>query len=156
MFFRRQLLQGHVHDPGAAMLGGISGNAGLFGNANDLAKLLQMYLNGGTYGSDRFIESATLDRYTNLFNLGTENRRGLGFDRPVTDEPDEGPACNDASALSFGHSGFTGTLAWVDPAYDLVYVFLSNRVHPNQGNNLILDMNLRTEVQQVIYDAIIQ
>jgi len=156
MFFRRQLLQGHVHDPGAAMLGGISGNAGLFGNANDLAKLLQMYLNGGSYGSDRFIDSTTLDIFTSWYNVGTDNRRGLGFDRPVCDEPDEGPVCDDASALSFGHTGFTGTLAWVDPAYDLVYVFLSNRVHPNQSNNLIIDMNVRTEVQQVIYDSIIQ
>jgi CubicO group peptidase (beta-lactamase class C family) len=155
MFFRRQLLQGYVHDPGAAMLGGISGNAGLFGNANDLAKLLQMYLNGGTYGSDRFIDSTTLAIYTSWYNAGTDNRRGLGFDRPVLDVPDEGPACDDASALSYGHSGFTGTLAWVDPAYDLVYVFLSNRVHPNQSNNRIIEMNVRTAVQQVIYDAII-
>jgi len=156
MFYRRQLLQGHVHDPGAAMLGGISGNAGLFGNANDLAKLLQMFLNEGSYGSDRFIDSTTLATFTSCYNVGTDNRRGLGFDRPITDEPDEGPVCDEASALSFGHSGFTGTLAWVDPAHDLVYVFLSNRVHPNQGNNLILDLNVRTAVQQVVYDAIIQ
>lgn len=156
LFFRRQLIKGHVHDPGAAMLGGISGNAGLFGNANDLAKLFQMYLNGGSYGSDRFIDSTTLVRYTSCFNMGTDNRRGLGFDRPVVDEPNEGPACDDASALSFGHSGFTGTLAWADPAYDLVFVFLSNRIHPNQGNNLLIDMNVRTAVQQVVYDAIIQ
>ena len=156
MFYRRQLLHGHVHDMGAAMLGGISGNAGLFGNANDLAKLLQMFLNDGSYGSENFIDSATIALYTSCFNCDQENRRGLGFDRPVTDEPDEGPACNDASSLSFGHSGFTGTLAWVDPAYDLVYVFLSNRVHPNQGNNLLIDMNVRTAVQQVVYDAIIQ
>jgi len=155
IFYRRQLLQGHVHDMGAAMLGGISGNAGLFGNANDLAKLFQMYLNDGSYGSDRFIDSTTLARFTSCFNVDTDNRRGLGFDRPVTDEPEEGPACDDASALSFGHSGFTGTLAWVDPDYDLVYIFLSNRVHPNQGNNLIIDLNVRTAVQQVVYDAII-
>jgi beta-N-acetylhexosaminidase len=156
MFYRRQLLQGHVHDMGAAMLGGISGNAGLFGNANDLAKLLQMYLNDGSYGSENFIDSATIALYTSCFNNEEENRRGLGFDRPICDEPDEGPACNDASSQSFGHSGFTGTLAWVDPTHELVYVFLSNRVHPNQGNNLLIDMNVRTAVQQVVYDAILQ
>jgi CubicO group peptidase (beta-lactamase class C family) len=154
IFFRRQLLQGHVHDQGAAMLGGISGNAGVFGCANDLAKMMQMYLNGGWYGQRRYIDSTTLATYTSCFYCDEENRRGLGFDRPVTDEPDEGPACDSASPLSFGHSGFTGGLAWVDPAYDLVYVFLSNRIHPNQGNNKLIDMNVRTAVQQVIYDAI--
>ncbi|MCK5135041.1 MAG: serine hydrolase [Bacteroidales bacterium] len=154
LFFRRQLLQGYVHDPGAAMLGGISGNAGLFACANDLAKMMQMYLNRGWYGERRYIDSATLATYSSCFNCDDENRRGLGFDRSVTDESDAGPACDDASPLSFGHSGFTGTIAWVDPAYNLVYVFLSNRVHPDQGNNRLIDMNVRTKVQQVIYDAL--
>ncbi len=154
IFYRRQLLQGHVHDMGAAMLGGVSGNAGLFSCANDLAKMMQMYLNGGWYGQRRYIDSTTLNLYTSCYNCDEENRRGLGFDRPVTDIPDEGPACNDASPLSFGHSGFTGNLTWVDPAYDLVYVFLSNRVHPNQGNDKLIEMNIRTAVQQVIYDAL--
>lgn len=154
LFFRKQLLHGHVHDMGAAMLGGISGNAGLFSCANDLAKMMQMYLNGGWYGEHRYIDSATLATYTSCFDCEEENRRGLGFDRPVTDEPDEGPACSDASEQSYGHSGFTGTIAWVDPAYELVYVFLSNRVHPDQGNNKQIDMNTRTAIQQVIYDAI--
>ncbi|RPI41249.1 MAG: hypothetical protein EHM46_06670, partial [Bacteroidetes bacterium] len=117
MFYRRQLLQGHVHDMGAAMLGGISGHAGLFGNSGDLAKMMQMYLNGGVYGDRRFIDSATLVLYTSCFNCGGGNRRGLGFDRPVTDEPDAGPACDEASPVSYGHTGFTGTMAWVDPAY---------------------------------------
>ncbi len=156
LFFRRQLLHGHVHDPGAAMLGGISGNAGLFSNANDLAKIMQMYLNEGWYGQRRYIDSTTLAIYTSDFNSEQENRRGLGFDRPIVEEPDAGPACDDASPLSFGHSGFTGTIAWVDPAYDLVYIFLSNRVHPNQGNNKLIDMNVRTQIQQVIYDAIVE
>jgi len=154
LFYRRQLLHGHVHDMGAAMLGGISGNAGLFACANDLAKMMQMYLNGGWYGERRYIDSTTMAIYTSSFNGNEENRRGLGFDRPITTEPGEGPACDDASALSYGHSGFTGNLTWVDPAYDLVYVFLSNRVHPNQGNNKLIDMNVRTAVQQVIYDAL--
>jgi beta-glucosidase-like glycosyl hydrolase/CubicO group peptidase (beta-lactamase class C family) len=155
LFFRRQLLRGYVHDMGAAMLGGVSGNAGLFSNANDLAKMMQMYLNGGWYGDRRFLEESTLARYTSCYNPDEKrNRRGLGFDRPVVDLPDEGPACDSASPESFGHSGFTGTFAWVDPAYDLIYIFLSNRVHPNQGNNRLIDMNTRTAVQQVIYNAI--
>jgi len=154
LFYRRQLLHGHVHDMGAAMLGGISGNAGLFACANDLAKMMQMYLNGGWYGQQRYIDSTTLSLYTSCYNCDEDNRRGLGFDRPVTDEPDEGPACNDASPLSFGHSGYTGNLTWVDPAHDLIYIFLSNRVHPNQGNNKLIDMNVRTAVQQVVYNAI--
>ena len=156
LFFRRQLLQGHVHDMGAAMLGGISGHAGLFGNANDAAKMMQMYLNGGWYGEHRYIDSATLNTYTSCHDCANENRRGLGFDRPVTDETDAGPACDDASPLSFGHSGFTGTLAWVDPAHGLVYVFLSNRIHPNQGNTKLIDENIRTRIQQVVYDAIME
>jgi len=154
MYYRRQLLQGHVHDMGAAMLGGVSGNAGLFGNANDLAKMMQMFLNGGSYGPRRYLQKATVDRYTARYNWEEDNRRGFGFDKPVTWEEDEGPACPSASPLSFGHSGFTGTLAWADPEYDLVYIFMSNRVHPDMGNNKLIDMNVRTEVQQVVYNAI--
>ncbi len=156
LFYRRQLIHGHVHDPGAAMLGGVAGHAGLFGCANDLAKMMQMYLNGGWYGEDRFIDSSTLATYTSCYDCENGNRRGLGFDRPITDESDAGPVCDDASANSFGHSGFTGTLAWIDPDFDLVYVFLSNRIHPNQSNTKLIDDNVRTMVQQVIYDAIIQ
>ncbi len=153
LFYRRQLLQGYVHDMGAAMLGGISGNAGLFSCANDLAKMMQMFLNRGQYGGRRYIDSGTLALYTSCYNCDENNRRGLGFDKPVTEEQGEGPACEGASSLSYGHSGFTGNLVWVDPAYDLVYIFLSNRVHPNQANNKLIDMNVRTAVQQVIYDA---
>ena len=156
MHFRRQLLQGHVHDMGAAMLGGVSGNAGLFGDANDLAKLMQMYLNGGWYGDRRYISEATLKLYTSCYNCEGKNHRGLGFSKPIYWEKDAGPACNSASPGSFGHSGFTGTLAWADPEYDLVYIFLSNRVHPDMGNNLLIDMNVRTDVQQVVYDALLE
>jgi len=136
------------------MLGGVSGNAGLFGDANDLAKLMQMFLNGGTYGQRRYIREETLKLYTSCYDLENQNHRGLGFNKPVYWEEDAGPACNSASPLSFGHSGFTGTLAWADPAYDLVYIFLSNRVHPDMGNDLLIDMNVRTKVQQVIYNAL--
>ena len=153
-YYRRQLLQGHVHDMGAAMLGGVSGNAGLFGSANDLAKLMQMFLNGGTYGQRRYINQSTLDLYTSCYNCEEENHRGLGFNKPVYWEEDAGPACNSASASSYGHSGFTGTLAWADPDYELIYIFLSNRVHPDMGNNKLIDMNVRTKVQQVIYNAL--
>jgi beta-N-acetylhexosaminidase len=156
MFFRRQLLQGHVHDMFAAQLGGVSGNAGLFGGANDLAKLMQMFLNGGYYGDRRYINASTLKLYTSCYNCEEENHRGLGFNKPVFWEEDAGPACNSASPLSFGHSGFTGTLAWADPEYDLLFIFLSNRVHPDMGNNLLIDMNVRTDVQQVVYNALME
>jgi CubicO group peptidase (beta-lactamase class C family) len=154
MYFRRQLLQGHVHDMGAAMLGGVSGNAGLFGSANDLAKVMQMFLNGGRYGPRSYIRQSTLDLYTSCYNCEEENHRGFGFNKPVFWEDDAGPACNSASPSSFGHSGFTGTLAWADPEYELIYIFLSNRVHPDMGNNRLIDLNVRTEVQQVVYNAL--
>jgi beta-N-acetylhexosaminidase len=156
LFFRRQLLRGYVHDPGAAMLGGISGHAGLFGSANDLAKIMQMYLNGGAYGGRRYIDAATIARYSSCINDERKNRRGLGFDRPAADTLDGSPACRDASPLSYGHSGFTGPLVWVDPAYDLLYVFLTNRIHPDQDNTKLIDMNIRTAIQQVAYDAIVE
>jgi CubicO group peptidase (beta-lactamase class C family) len=139
---------------GAAMLDGVSGNAGLFGSANDLAKLMQMYLNGGRYGQHRYIKESTIDLYTSCYNCEEENHRGFGFNKPVFWEEDAGPACNGASPQSFGHSGFTGTLAWADPAHELLYIFLSNRVHPDMGNNKLIDMNVRTDVQQVVYNAL--
>ena len=155
LFYRRQLLQGHVQDAGAAMLGGVSGNAGLFSCANDLAKMMQMYLNGGQYGNHRFIEASTLEKFTACYHQDeTVNRRGLGFDRPVTDREEEGPVCSDASPRSYGHSGYTGTLAWVDPDQELIFIFLSNRVHPNQGNYRLIEENIRTAVQQVVYHSI--
>jgi len=156
MSYRRQLLHGHVHDMGAAMLGGVSGNAGLFGSANDLAKMMQMFMNGGTYGDRRYIQESTLKLYTSCYNCEEENHRGFGFNKPVYWEVDAGPSCNSASPSSFGHSGFTGTLAWADPEYELVYIFLSNRVHPNMGNKRLIDMNVRTEVQQVVYNALLE
>jgi beta-glucosidase-like glycosyl hydrolase/CubicO group peptidase (beta-lactamase class C family) len=156
LIFRRQLVHGHVHDPGAAMLGGVCGHAGLFSNANDLAKLMQMYLNYGTYGGERFIDSATIAAYTRCQFCDKENRRALGFDRPVTDKEDEGPACNSASEVSFGHSGFTGTITWVDPKYDLLYIFLSNRIHPDQFNIQLITENVRTEIQEQIYRSLVE
>jgi CubicO group peptidase (beta-lactamase class C family) len=154
--YRRQLLHGYVHDPGAAMMGGIAGHAGLFSNANDLAKFMQMYLNGGTYGGKEYISPETLKTFTTSWYRGNENRRGLGFDKPEIDKDKEGPTFKDISPKSFGHSGFTGTIAWADPETGIVYIFLSNRIHPNQDNLKLVEMDVRTNIQQAIYEAIIK
>ncbi|MCO6500077.1 MAG: serine hydrolase [Vicingus serpentipes] len=152
--FRKQLIHGDVHDPGAAMLGGVGGHAGVFSNANDLAKLMQMYLNKGVYGGERYITDTTLAEFTKCqYCIDDENRRGAGFDKPVMDG-EGGPTCNCVSYLSFGHSGFTGTIAWADPEEEIVYVFLSNRIHPDAENKKLLHLNIRTDIQQVIYNAI--
>jgi beta-glucosidase-like glycosyl hydrolase/CubicO group peptidase (beta-lactamase class C family) len=148
--FRGQLVHGFVHDPGAAMLGGVGGHAGLFSNATDLASLMQLLLNKGRYGNVSYIDESVVDEFTKAQFTG--NRRGAGFDRPTASGG--GPCHESASQVSFGHSGFTGTLVWVDPKYNLTYVFLSNRVCPDQDNWKIRDMNIRTEIQRVIYEAI--
>jgi len=153
--FRKQLLCGYVHDQGAAMLGGVSGHAGLFSNANDLAKLMQMLLNKGAYGGQRYINAETVQLFSSPLRNPKENRRGLGFDKPVIDRPGKGPACDSASKESYGHSGFTGILAWVDPETDILFIFMSNRVYPDMENRKILKLNTRTNIQQVFYDAII-
>ncbi len=155
MTFRKQLIQGDVHDPGAAMMGGVGGHAGLFSNANDLAILMQMFLNNGEYGGTRYISEETLKEFIKCQFCKDGNRRGIGFDKP---EPDGngGPTCDCVSYLSFGHTGFTGTMAWADPEQDIVYIFLSNRVYPDAENRKLLKMDVRTNIQQVIYDAIIK
>lgn len=152
-YFRKQLLRGFVHDPGAAMQNGIGGHAGLFSNANDLAKLMQMYLNGGVYGGQRFIKESTLEEFSACQYCRKDNRRGVGFDRPVMDGS-PGPTCDLVSEQSFGHSGFTGTIAWADPEHDIIYVFLSNRIHPSADNTLLVKEDIRTRIQEVIYKAI--
>jgi len=151
--FRKQLIKGDVHDPGAAMLGGVAGHAGLFSNANDLGKLMQMYMNYGVYGGQRFIQESTVKDYVRCQFCKDGNRRGAGFDKPTIDGKG-GSSCNCVSFLSFGHTGFTGTIAWADPDEDLVYVFLSNRTFPDPENKKLANMNIRTDIQQVIYDAI--
>lgn len=155
-YFRLQHLRGDVHDPGAAMFGGVSGHAGLFSNAYDLAILLQMLLNEGRWGQKQFIRPGTLQLFT-AYGSAT-SRRGLGFDKPERDNAlrQEPYPCAGASARTFGHTGFTGTCIWVDPEYKLVFVFLSNRVCPNGGeNNRLLQMNVRGNIQQVLYDAMV-
>ncbi len=154
MIFRRQLVHGYVHDHGAAMIGGVGGHAGLFSNANDLAKLMQLFLQEGEYGGTRFFRPETIREFTSAPYSHNGNRRGIGFDRPERNSSPS-PAARSASPASFGHSGFTGTIAWVDPEEELVYIFLSNRVHPDQFNTRLLQMNARTKIHQVIYDAII-
>lgn len=155
MSFRKQLIQGDVHDPGAAMMGGVGGHAGLFSNANDLAVMMQMFLNEGKYGGKRYISEETIKEFIKCQFCKSGNRRGIGFDKP---EPDGhgGPTCDCVSYLSFGHTGFTGTMAWADPEQDIVYIFLSNRVYPDADNTKLLKMDVRTNIQQVIYDAIIE
>jgi len=150
-FYRHQLLQGYVHDYAAAMTGGVNGHAGLFSNANDLAKLLQMYLNFGKYGKYRYFSSKTIKKFSSQAFPKNHNRRGLGFDRPL--RPEGGPSSQLVSDRSFGHSGFTGTLVWIDPEYDFVYIFLSNRINPTSENKKLWQMDIRTKVQDYFYKS---
>ena len=149
--FRSQLLKGDVHDMGAAMFGGIGGHAGLFSNANDLAKIMQLYLNKGMYGDEFYFSSKIIDEYTKCQFCQEENRRGLGFDKPALENQEGGPTCKCVSELSYGHSGFTGTLAWADPETQIIYIFLSNRIHPNSDNKKLLDLNVRTDIMEQIF-----
>lgn len=152
--FRFQKVHGYVHDPAAAMLGGVSGHAGLFSNSHDVAIIMQMFLEGGTYGGTRYLKPDVIDEFTRTQFAGNKNRRALGFDKPNIQKTDMRSACESASPLSFGHSGFTGTYAWADPAENLVYVFLSNRVYPDASNRKISQMDIRTNIHQAIYDAV--
>ena len=152
--FRSQLLKGYVHDMGSAMQGGVSGHAGLFSNANDLAKLMQMYLQNGEYAGEQYLSKEVVKEFTKCQFPNNDNRRGAGFDKPVLEGEEGGTTCQCVSLSSFGHSGFTGTLAWADPSTDLVYVFLSNRIHPDANNKKLLNMDVRTEIMQVIYDSL--
>ncbi len=151
-YFRQQTVRGYVHDQGAAMLGGVSGHAGLFSNANDVAKIMQMYLQKGFYGGVRYFKPKTLDAFNTCYFCDKDVRRGVGFDKPQLG--DVGPTCGCVSMLSFGHSGFTGTFTWADPEKEVVYVFLSNRTYPTATNRKIIKNNLRSNIQQAIYDAI--
>jgi CubicO group peptidase (beta-lactamase class C family) len=155
LIFRKQIVQGYVHDQTCAMLGGVCGHAGLFANANDLGKLMQMYLQKGEYGDLKYFNSKTINLFTSRPYYKTGNRRGLGFDKPEPSLSKQSPVARCVSDLSYGHSGFTGTMTWVDPEKQLVYIFLSNRVYPNADNNKLVEMNVRTRIQEVIYKALI-
>lgn len=136
---------------GAAMQGGIGGHAGLFSNANDVAKIMQMYLQGGYYGGSRFFNESTIDNFNTCYFCDDKNRRGIGFDKPQLDNGSS--TCGCVPMSSFGHSGFTGTYAWADPENNIVYVFLSNRTFPTMDNKKLLRYNIRTEIQRVIYES---
>lgn len=150
-YFRHQTVRGYVHDMGAAMTGGVGGHAGLFSNATDVAGFMQMLLNEGVYGNQRYLSKKTVKEYTGC-QYCPRNRRGAGFDKPITSGTG-GPASELVSKKSFGHTGFTGTIAWADPEYNINYVFLSNRTYPDAENWKLVRMNIRTEIQEVIYKA---
>ena len=151
--FRRSLLLGTVHDEGAAMLGGVAGHAGLFSNAHDLAKLGQMLLQQGYYGGHRYFKPETVHYFTT--KQFDTSRRGLGWDKPVQSEWNS-PTSIMASPETYGHTGFTGTCIWIDPKFELVYVFLSNRVYPDRSNTKLSTLNIRSRIQDTIYQSIFE
>lgn len=156
-YFRHELVQGYVHDENAALLGGISGHAGLFSNANDMAKLAQMLLNKGSYGGKQYLKPETVALYTAYQYPELNNRRGLGFDKPLLKYDFNASAvARDASPESYGHSGFTGTFIWIDPKYNLTYILLTNRVNPTRKNIKISEYSIRPCIQQTIYDHLLK
>ena len=154
-FFRMQTLHGVVHDEGAAMMLGVSGNAGLFSTARDLAKVYQMLLNEGTYGGKRYLKPETIEEFTRCQFCDQGNKRGMGFDKPLIEyDPVRSSVAEGVSPESYGHSGYTGTLVWADPANDLLFIFLSNRVHPTRDNRKIYTMNIRPRIHNLVYDLL--
>ena len=151
-YFRNQIVQGYVHDISAAMQGGVGGHAGLFSNSLDVAKMMQLYLQKGSYGGKRYFSEKTFNDFNSCYYCPQGNRRGIGFDKPQLG--DSGPTCGCVSMTSFGHTGFTGTMAWADPSEEIVYVFLSNRTYPNESMNKLSRENIREDIQSVIYQAI--
>ena len=154
-YFRHATIQGYVHDMEAAMEGGVGGHAGIFSNAMDVAKMMQLYLQKGNYGAIQYFSVETFNDFNTCHFCAEGNRRGLGFDKPQLAK--EGPTCGCVSMSSFGHTGFTGTMAWADPATEIVYVFLSNRTYPDSNlPNKLSKENIREDIQKVIQDAIIE
>jgi serine-type D-Ala-D-Ala carboxypeptidase len=155
-FFRMRLIQGRVHDEGAAMMGGVSGNAGLFSTALDLAKLWQMYLNGGVYGGVQILKQEAIDTFARCQYCEEGNHRGMGFERPPLNPlPGQSPVAASVSDRAFGHSGYTGTYVWADPANETLLIFFSNRVYPTRDNRKLYELGIRPAIHQAIYDAII-
>ncbi|MEC5165614.1 beta-glucosidase-like glycosyl hydrolase/CubicO group peptidase (beta-lactamase class C family) [Flavobacterium sp. PL11] len=154
-YFRHQVVQGYVHDMAAAMEGGVAGHAGIFSNAMDMAKMMQLFLQKGNYGNKSYFSKETFDAFNTSYYAAEGVQRGLGFDKRVAKG---GPTCNCVSEASFGHTGFTGDIAWVDPETEIVYIFLSNRTYPEvttEGNKLAKE-KIREDIQQIIQDAIIK
>jgi CubicO group peptidase (beta-lactamase class C family) len=150
-YLRNGIIQGYVHDPSAAFLGGVSGNAGLFATAQDVAAVYQMLLNNGELNGNRYLCSETCRLFTTT--TSASGRRGLGFDKPVPVNPKNNQFCISAPPATYGHTGYTGTCCWVDPVNRLVYVFLSNRTYPNDGVNKLSKMGIRSKIQEVIYQS---
>lgn len=150
--WRDKLIHGTVHDQGAAMLGGVGGHAGLFGNARDVASFMQLYLNNGSFAVKTYLKPETILKFNTCYYCDQNVRRGVGFDKPQLE--DIGPTCGCLSMSSFGHSGFTGTYAWADPEEDIIYVFLSNRIHPDSSNDKLIKEDIRTKIQGVIYESL--
>lgn len=153
-YYRFELVHGYVHDMGAGMQGGIGGHAGVFSNANDVAKIMQLYLQKGYYGGKRYLQPSTIDKFNHRYYADKEVRKGVGFDKPQIKEKEKA-TCGCVSDSSFGHSGFTGTYTWADPESEIIYVFLSNRIYPTAENKGLVKYNVRTDIQQLIQDAII-
>lgn len=151
-FFRKQHLTGYVHDEGAALFGGMSGNAGLFSNANDLAKLYQMWLNGGEYGGERYLSEETIKLFTTT--KSSISRRGLGFDKPDPRNSRTNPTSPGTPIEVYGHTGYTGTCFWVDPNNNMIYIFLSNRVNPSRSPNRLSSLEIRERIQEELYKAL--
>lgn len=152
--YRKTEIKGSVHDPAAALLGGIAGHAGLFSTADDLAKILQMYLNKGTYGDEYYLHPETIATFTERNTSFPQNRRSLGFDKPEPDSTKIGPTCHNIPLSSYGHTGFTGIMAWCDPDNNLLYLFLSNRTYPDEFNTKLSEENIRTKIQEIIYQSL--
>jgi CubicO group peptidase (beta-lactamase class C family) len=154
-YFRKTKVQGFVHDPNAALLGGVSGHAGLFSNATDLAAVYQMLLDKGMYQGKRYLEERTVELFTAQFS--PRSRRGLGFDRKELGNAEiSHNVAWQASPLTYGHLGFTGIGAWADPENKIIYIFLSNRTYPSGENAKLVQMNIRPRIQEKIYKAIIR
>lgn len=149
---RRQTVHGYVHDEMADFSGGVQGNAGLFSNANDLAKICQMWLNGGVYGGDRYLMESTVGLFCT--DKSANSRRGLGFDKPDKTNDDKSPTCAEAPASAYGHLGFTGTVFWVDPDNELIFIMLCNRVHPSRDNKAFSELNPRPKMFSAVYNAL--
>lgn len=150
-YLRNGVIQGYVHDPAAAFLGGVSGNAGLFSTSEDLATVYQMLLNGGEWNGKRYLTQKTCQKFTTT--TSPSGRRRLGFDKPAPTFGMSSPCCSSTPNTVYGHTGYTGTCCWVDPTNKMIYVFLSNRTYPNDGINMLARMNIRTKIQETIYKS---
>ncbi|MBO4722871.1 MAG: serine hydrolase [Muribaculaceae bacterium] len=153
-YLRKQHIHGYVHDELAAFSGGVQGNAGLFSNANDLAKLFQMWLNGGEYGGTTYYKKSTVDTF--LKSKSPNSHRGLGFDKPNLKDKEASSTCDEATAETVGHTGFTGTCYWIDPKNDMIYIFLSNRVCPTRDNPAFSRVSARSHINTLLYQSIVE